>query len=75
METAMSEEVGDDISDARRNQLFYLSLAADGSLIAYLVGGIFNTVLYYPSFWLLTAFVIVLRTIACNAYDPNPARD
>ena len=75
MDTAMSEELGDALADSRRDQLYGFSLAADGSLIAYLVGGIFNTVLYYPSFWLLTAFVIVLRTIAWNANDPNPAHD
>jgi O-antigen ligase len=60
--------------DIRRRQLFNLSLAAEGSLVAYLVGGVFNTVLYYPSFWLLSAVVIVLDTIASSS-DADSARD
>jgi hypothetical protein len=36
--------------------VFYLTLAIEGSLIAYLVSGIFISVLYYPSFWFLVAF-------------------
>lgn len=68
-----SAELEDTARRSRRNQLVYFSLAAEGSLVAYLVGGVFNTVLYYPSFWLLTAFVIVLRRITAN--DANPARN
>ena len=68
-----SAELEDTARRSRRNELVSLSLAAEGSLVAYLVGGVFNTVLYYPSFWLLTAFVIVLRRISAN--DANPARN
>jgi O-antigen ligase len=41
--------------------LYFLSLAIDISLVGFLVTGAFITVLYYPHFWLLTAFSVVLK--------------
>lgn len=44
-------------------KLFYLGRAMEASLIAFLVTGTFISVLYYPSFWLLMAFIIALKRV------------
>lgn len=43
--------------------IYYMTMAVDASLMAYLVTGAFITVLYYPHFWLLTAFSVVLKKV------------
>jgi O-antigen ligase len=43
--------------------IYYLSLAIDASLVGFLVSGAFITVLYYPHFWLLTAFSAALKNV------------
>ena len=72
-ETDPPDESATEPASVDPDQLFYLSMAAEGSLAAYLVGGVFNTVLYYPSFWFLTAFVMILKKIALGAHDDHPA--
>ena len=47
----------------RLRTIYYLTLALDGSLIAFLVTGAFIAVLYYPHLWLLTAFTAVVQRI------------
>ena len=42
-------------------ELYVLCRAVDVSLLAYLVTGAFISVLYYPHFWLVAAFSVVLR--------------
>lgn len=49
----------------------HLSRALQASAIAYLVSGIFNSVLYYPNFWLLVAFSLALRKIVGNVPGHN----
>lgn len=49
------------LSEPTTTKVFYLTLAMEASLIAYLVTGIFISVLYYPNFWILMAFVVALR--------------
>ena len=46
---------------AELHELYVLSRAVDVSLLAYLVTGAFISVLYYPHFWLIAAFSVVLR--------------
>jgi O-Antigen ligase len=45
------------------NKYYNLALALEGSLIAYFVSGIFISVLYYPSFWIMMGFIHSLRNI------------
>lgn len=47
-----------------RKKMFFLSLAMGGSLIGFLTAGIFISILYYPSFWVLMGFVVALRKLA-----------
>lgn len=56
------ENLPDDKQDELRT-IYYLSLAIDASLIGLLVSGTFITVLYYPHFWLLTAYGAVLKKV------------
>lgn len=44
----------------RLRRLYYLTLAMDASLVGYLASGAFLSALYYPHFWLLTGFTIVM---------------
>lgn len=48
------------------SKAYHLTLAITGSLIAYLVSGIFISVLYYPHFWLLLAFTLALKQSLYN---------
>jgi probable O-glycosylation ligase (exosortase A-associated) len=43
--------------------IFHLGLAMKISLIGFLVSGIFISILYYPNFWILMAFIVSLRRI------------
>src|SRR5882672_12578150 len=53
--------------------LYYLTLSLDASLIAFLVTGAFISVLYYPHFWILTAFTVVVhRVFDIVARDVEP---
>ena len=54
------------VPEAKQEELkaiYYLSLAVDASLIGFLVSGAFITVVYYPHFWLLTAFSAILKKV------------
>jgi O-antigen ligase len=42
----------------------YLARAMEGSLIGYIVSGIFVSILWYPSLWIMIAFVVALRNIS-----------
>ena len=55
--------------------LYYLTLALDASLITYLVTGAFISVLYYPHFWLLTAFTSIVHAVfhkIAGEMEPRP---
>jgi O-antigen ligase len=47
--------------------MFYLGLAMQGSLIGFLVSGLFISILYYPNFWVLMGFIVALKKIALLA--------
>ena len=42
----------------------YLARAMEGSLIGFIVSGVFISILWYPSFWIMMAFVVALRNIS-----------
>jgi len=42
----------------------YLARAMEGSLIGFIVSGVFISILWYPSLWVLMAFVVALRNIS-----------
>ncbi len=42
----------------------YLARAMEGSLIGYLVSSVFISTLWYPSLWVMIAFVVALRNIS-----------
>ena len=42
----------------------YLARAMEGSLIGFIVSGVFISVLWYPSLWIMLAFVVALRNIS-----------
>jgi O-antigen ligase len=45
------------------NSNYFLALALEGSLVAYLVSGAFISVLYYPNLWVLMGFIVSLKRI------------
>lgn len=51
---------------------YYLALALEGSMIAYLVSGGFISILYYPNFWILNGFVVSLKHIVSKDMEPVP---
>lgn len=55
-------QVGEDVR-------VYLARAMEGSLIGFIVTGVFISTLWYPSLWIMLAFVAALRNIA----DANPS--
>lgn len=52
---------------------YYLALALEGSLIAYLVSGVFISILYYPNFWIYLGFVVSLKKIVVSYATPLPS--
>ena len=42
----------------------YLARAMEGSLIGFIVTGVFISILWYPSLWIMLAFVVALRNIS-----------
>ena len=42
----------------------YLARAMEGSLIGFIVSGVFVSTLWYPSFWIMMALVVALRNIS-----------
>jgi hypothetical protein len=42
----------------------YLARAMEGSLIGFIVSGVFISILWYPALWIMVAFVVALRNIS-----------
>lgn len=42
----------------------YLARAMEGSLIGFIVSGVFISILWYPALWVMLAFVVALRNIS-----------
>jgi O-antigen ligase len=49
--------------EAPYKDYFYLSYAMEGSLVGYLVSGLFISIFYYPNFWLLISFAYTINLI------------
>ena len=47
----------------------YLARAMEGSLIGFMVSGVFISTLWYPSMWIMIAFVVALRNISETQSD------
>lgn len=60
---ALATEESKKIDDTIR-KLYFLSLAFSGAMVAYLVTGIFISVLWYSYFWTLSAFWVVTVNLA-----------
>ena len=45
------------------DKYYFMAVALEGSLISYLVSGIFISILYYPNFWIIMGFILSLRNI------------
>jgi O-antigen ligase len=50
-------QVGEDVR-------MYIARAMEGSLIGFIVSGIFISILWYPALWVMVAFVVALRNIS-----------
>lgn len=60
----------------KETKQYYLALALEGSLVAYLVSGAFISILYYPNFWILNGLIVSLRKNAIGNFNnkPNPRK-
>ena len=52
--------------DDESRRIYYASLALEGSLIGFMTSSIFISTLYYPSIWILCAFIVALNKIVQN---------
>ena len=52
------------IVQAGEDVRMYLARAMEGSLIGFIVSGVFISILWYPSLWIMMAFVVALRNIS-----------
>lgn len=51
---------------------FHLTMALEASAVAYLISGLFLSVLYYPTPWLLLGFAVTLRKAVGRACANDP---
>ncbi len=58
-------------SPARKSvgKYYYHALALEGSLIGFLASSVFISTLYYPSFWILCAYIVALKKIMQKKYE------
>jgi hypothetical protein len=59
----------DRINDLKK--AYFYANAMQASFIGYLVTSIFISTLYYPSFWIMTGFVVALRNITVGELANN----
>ncbi|MEO7860657.1 MAG: O-antigen ligase family protein [Nitrospirales bacterium] len=52
------------IVQAGEDVRMYLARAMEGSLIGFIVSGVFISILWYPSLWILMALIVALRNIS-----------
>jgi hypothetical protein len=53
-----------EIVQAGEDVRMYLARAMEGSLIGFIVSGVFISILWYPSLWIMMALVVALRNIS-----------
>lgn len=56
-------------TDNQRERFYYLTIALEGSMVSYLVSGIFISILYYPNFYILVGFIMSLKKIVILNYN------
>jgi O-antigen ligase len=52
------------IVQAGEDVRMYLARAMEGSLIGFIVSGVFISILWYPALWIMVAFVVALRNVS-----------
>lgn len=52
------------IVQAGEDVRMYLARAMEGSLIGFIVSGVFISILWYPALWVMIAFVVALRNVS-----------
>ena len=58
---------------SEREKAFHLTLAFEASAVASLISGLFISVLYYPSLWLLVGFAVALRKAVARTCENDPS--
>ena len=61
---AESRQKHGQIVQAGEDMRVYLARAMEGSLIGFIVSGVFISTLWYPSLWIMMALVVALRNIS-----------
>ena len=61
---AESRQKHGQIVQAGEDVRMYLARAMEGSLIGFIVSGVFISTLWYPALWIMMAFVVALRNIS-----------
>lgn len=51
------------LSKEEAKKVYYLALALEGSMVAFLTSSVFISTLYYPNFWILCGFIVSLKKI------------
>ena len=62
--TPVSSQKHGQIVQAGEDMRAYLARAMEGSLIGFIVSGVFISTLWYPSLWIMMALVVALRNIS-----------
>ncbi len=62
--TSASRQKHGEIVQAGEDARAYLARAMEGSLIGFIVSGVFISILWYPSLWMMMALVVALRNIS-----------
>jgi hypothetical protein len=60
----VSRQKHGEIVQAGEDVRAYLARAMEGSLIGFIVSGVFISTLWYPSLWIMMAFIVALRNIS-----------
>jgi len=60
----MSRQMHGQTVQAGEDMRVYLARAMEGSLIGFIVSGVFISILWYPSLWIMMALVVALRNIS-----------
>ena len=72
--TSASRQKLGEIVQAGEDVRTYLARAMEGSIIGFIVSGVFISTLWYPSLWIMMAFVVALRNISeTQSGDERPA--
>ena len=62
--TSASRQKHGQIVQGGEDMRAYLARAMEGSLIGFIVSGVFISIIWYPSLWIMIAFIVALRNIS-----------